>query len=147
METPMKNLNASTPINLREKFGHRYRIEYDPAHTGRKDDPWLQIIPCKRGHVYPHGGNLLGIATSSHGSTATAIAKLERVTVLQEGDDGINAIFPVELLPKIAKLVKPRRKRQLSDKERQAAVERLTKHRFSTPRQSQSDAPESMLAL
>src|SRR2546426_709429 len=97
------------PINLREKFGHRYRIEHAPAHRGRKDHPWLQIIPCKRGHIYPHGGNLLGVATNGRGSTAKAIARLQGVTVLQEGEDGINAVFPVELLPHVAKLVKPRR--------------------------------------
>jgi hypothetical protein len=143
----MQNSKSSTPINLRNCFGRRYRIEYDEAHSGRKDDPWMQIIPCRRGHIYPNGGNLLGVATNTRGATANAIAKLQGVTVTQQGTDGINAIFPVELFPKVAKLVKPRRKRQLTAKERQAAVKRLAKHRFSPADQCRSDGQESKLAV
>jgi hypothetical protein len=138
---------TATPIDLRHQFGDRYRIEFDPAHTGRKNDPWMQIIPCKRGHIYPHGGGLLGVATNGRGSTATAIAKLPGVTVVQDGDDGLNATFPIELFPQIAKLVKPRRKRQLTPQQRQMAAARLANHRFSTARQSSSGPQESTLAV
>lgn len=135
------------PINLRQRFGNRYRIEYDEAHISRKDDPWLQIIPCLRGHIYPHSSELLGVATNSRGSTANAIARLSGVTVLQEGDDGLNAGFPIELFPKIAKLVKPRRKRQLTADQREGAVERLAKHRFSTARQDSLEVQKATLAV
>src|SRR4051812_47664134 len=107
-------------INLREQFGRQYRIGHDPAYAaehggrGRTDDPWLQILLCRRGHIYPHGGDLLGVATNSRGSTATAIATLPGVIVVQDADDGINAIFPLSMFEQIAQLIKPRRKRQLS---------------------------------
>jgi hypothetical protein len=122
-------------INLRERYSKRYRIEYDPAYVAehgkraRADDPWLQTIPCQRGHLYPHGGSLLGVATNGRGPTTAAIARLPGVTVVQDGDDGINAVFPPELLPKVAALVKPRRKRQLSpeQRERLASVGKATR--------------------
>src|SRR5262245_21282727 len=80
-------------INLRERFGNRYVIEYDEAHT-RGDDPWMQVIPCRHGHIYPHGDNLLGIATKGRGPLARSLARMKGVTVTQDGDDGINATFP-----------------------------------------------------
>jgi len=143
----LTNPKSSAPTNLRELFGRRYRIEYDPAHAGRKDDPWLQVIPCRRGHIYPHGGDLLGLATNGRGSTATVIAKLPGVTVLQDGNDGINAVFPLRLFPQVAKLIKPRRRRQLTVEQRQLAALRLAQHRFSPARQNTSEAQESTLAV
>jgi len=135
-----------TPINLRGRFGNRYKIDYDPAHTGRKDDPWLQVIDCQRGHIYPHSTELLGVATNGRGPTAKAIARMPGVTVVQDGDDGINAVFPVELFPKVAKLIKPRRKRQLTAEQRQLATQRLAQHRISSARQSSSETLEPTLA-
>jgi hypothetical protein len=137
----------NTCINLRQRFGKRYKVEYDEASAGRKDDPWLQIIACRRGHIYPHSADLLGVATNGRGSTAKAISRLPGVTIIQEGDDGINAVFPLNMFAAIAKLVKPRRKRQLTAEQRQAAAQRLAQHRFSAARQSRSIAAESTLAV
>ena len=121
-------------INLRNTFGKRYRIEYDPAHRGRADDAWLQIIPCRHGHIYPHSAELLAVATDKRGPIAAAIARLPGVTVLQMGDDGINAAFPLTMLPAVARIIRPKRTRQMTAKQRAAAVERLAKHRFSPAR-------------
>jgi hypothetical protein len=124
-------------INLRERFGH-YRIEYDPAHHGRSDDPWLQIIPCRYGHIYPYGGDKLGVATSR--KIGLQLARLPGVEVWQDGDDGINLVFPHDLLPDVAKIVKPRRKRKLDAAARKRASEQgtvnLARHRLA---KAQSD--------
>lgn len=111
----------STCINLKETFGGKYRISYDEAagsEPGGRSDPWLMLIPCQRGHIYPHGGSLLAVATSVRGGTARAIRSLPGVEVIQDGEDGINASFPVELFPQVAELMLPRRKRQVSEQER-----------------------------
>lgn len=97
-------------INLRERFGERFRIVFDEAHT-RGDDPWLQVIPCQHGHIYPHGGELLGIATNSRGPVARSLARMKGVRVVQDGDDGINAVFPVTMFDRVAALVEPYRRR------------------------------------
>ena len=52
-------------VNLRIRFGRRYRIEYDDSYYAqyglcRGRTPWLKIIPCQRGHIFPWGGNMLG---------------------------------------------------------------------------------------
>jgi hypothetical protein len=103
-------------INLRERFP-KYQIEYDPAHK-RGDDPWMQVIPCHYGHIYPQGGELLAVATNGR-KVGLKLAKLPGVTVLQDGDDGMNIAFPITALPKVAAIMKPRRRRKVTEKERE----------------------------
>jgi hypothetical protein len=59
-------------VNLREQFGHVYRISfdesYDPHHVPKKSlDPWMMTIPCARGVIiYPHGGTTLAVELDYH---------------------------------------------------------------------------------
>ena len=53
-------------MNLQEQFGTRYRVTFDaaynPKHVPRdKLDPCMMQMPCERGTVYPHGGDLLAV--------------------------------------------------------------------------------------
>jgi hypothetical protein len=53
-----------TCINFTERFGARYRIAFDPAYDPKhrprdKLDPWSMVIPCRRGEIYPYGGETL----------------------------------------------------------------------------------------
>jgi hypothetical protein len=125
----------TNPIDIRAIAGNRYRVEWEQSRVARDDDPWLLVIPCARGHIYPHSSELLGVATDSR-SAGLALAKLPGVTVLQEGDDGFNLVFGPKLLPKVAKIVRPKRRRQLSAVQRDICRERLAKHQFKPARQS-----------
>src|SRR5262245_23210935 len=113
------------PIDLHAVAGKRYQVE----PTSRQTDLWELTIPFRHGHVYPHSGELLGVATNTR-SMGLRLAKLAGVEVWQEGDNGFNVVFPPRLFAAVAKIVKPKRKRQLTPKQRLAAVERLAKHRF-----------------
>lgn len=106
-------------INLLESFP-RYQVD----RAGKRNDPWLQVIPCKYGEIYPHGGDLLGFASNGR-KIGLRLARLPGAIVLQDGDDGMNIAFPVAAFPAVAKIVRPRRKRKVTDKER----ERLAKMR------------------
>ena len=117
----------------------RFRTEQPCAQRGPADDPWLQIIPCKHGHICPWGGDLLAICTSQRGGIARRLMALPFVQVVQDGSDGINATFPVE---RFAEIVKPKRRRRLTPEQRQAAVERLRDFQFSPARQSDSEGLE-----
>ena len=62
-------------INLQEQFGTRYRVTFDgaynPKHVPRnKLDPWSMQLPCERGVVYPHGGDLLAVEVEGRRVTA-----------------------------------------------------------------------------
>jgi len=131
-------------INLKDRFGSRYRVVYEESYfaehgqTARADDPWLQVLLCQHGHIYPHGGELLAAATDKRGGIAKKLAALDCTTVVQDGSDGINATFHVRDFERVAELMKPKRRRRLTVEQRRAAAERLAKYAFRPARQSDS---------
>ena len=104
----------STPIDLREEFGHRWRIGLDEAAAGRWKDPWHFQVLCRYGHVCPWGGDLLAASTDRAGSVANRLMKLAGVQIVHDGDDGATVVFPRSLLKTVASLLLPRTVRQPS---------------------------------
>ena len=75
-------------INLQEQFGTRYRVTFDPAYSPKhvprdKLDPWAMLIPCQRGTVYPHGGDLLTVEVEGRRVTANRLRQLDCTTTYQ----------------------------------------------------------------
>jgi hypothetical protein len=135
-------------IDLRQHYAHRYRVtcegSCERAHHGSACDPWNAIVLCQHGHIYPHGELLLGAATNNRGQKANSLAALPCVRVVQDGDDGINVVFDASDFAKVAAIMKPRRKRQLTPEQKAERVARLQKYQFSAA--SQSDF-ETLLPL
>ena len=135
-----------TCINLKDRFGDRYRVVYEKSYfaehgqTARVDDPWLQVLLCKHGHIYLHGRDELAASTNTRGGIARKLAVLNCTTVVQDGSDGINATFHIRDFEQVAELMKPRRRRHLTVEQRRAAAERLAKYAFKPARQSDSEA-------
>ncbi len=100
-------------IDLEKRWGKRYRLEYE---GGAKGDPWLAMICCRYGHIYPHGGTFLGAATNSRGRISNQLSALPCVRVAQDGDDGINVVFDVADFDKVAKIIQPKRRRKINQK-------------------------------
>ena len=123
------------PINLREQFGHQYQIVHDEAYAVEKpqfrvdEEAWLEQIPCKYGHIYPHGGTTLG-AWSDRPSRRRLLRELACCTVHVEGDHEINVLFDVKDFESVARILKPRRRRRLSDTQLRKCSQRLSVHRF-----------------
>jgi hypothetical protein len=127
-------------IDLQDLFGEKHRIRNEQGGKQYQySDPWEAIIPGLHGDIYPHGGNLLGVATKKRGGIATRLADLPFTTVTQDGDDGMNLTFELEDFDTVAEIVRLRRRRQLSDEQRAAAAEHLKQFQF----QAASDAPNS----
>jgi hypothetical protein len=121
--------------NLKELFGDRYRIKVEESHGAergteikRNVDPWLLIIPCQNGHICPWDEDLLAACTSHRRFVVRDLVAVG-CTVVQDGDDGVNATFPVEAFDEVAEIMKPWKRRRISDEQRQAAVERLRRYR------------------
>ncbi len=51
------------------------------------------------------------------------MAALDFTTVHQGGDDGLTVLFPVEKVAAVAKIMRPRRRRQVSEAERERLAE------------------------
>lgn len=116
-------------------FGNEYKISTDPAYdpTGiRHDnlDPWYFTIPCKFGTIWAHGGKMLCIDIDYHDRIARKVGAIPGVRLKCDGDREKTFIFPVSLFGEVADLVKPRRRKQMTPKQRREAVKRLAPHRF-----------------
>jgi len=129
----------SAVVNLRQLFGRQHKVEYDPAFAAeyganaRVDDPWLQIIPGRHGHIYPHGDNLLAATTNSRGPIANRLCAMPSAQVWQDGDDGVTILFAVEQFKIVAKLLRLRGRRTLTDAAREKLVAAGAASRFRVP--------------
>ena len=115
-----------TCINLKERFGRRFKVVYEESYwadrgTGaRAEDPWLLIVPGRYGHISPHGGNLLAASVDGYRKVAGVLRRLPCCRVHQDGDYGeLTVLFDVGDFAKVARIVRPRRRRQVSEAERQ----------------------------
>ena len=123
-------------MNLKERYGKRYRVRHEKSYKAQygprawTPDTWLQIIPCRHGHIYPHGGDVLAAATDKAGGMARRLKALDFATVHQDGTDGVTVLFPIERFDEVAEIMQPKRRRRLSPEARKAAGERLAKYRL-----------------
>lgn len=120
-------------INLRERLGHRFRVAMEESHgkvsgkQGRAGDPWLQIIPCRNGHISPYGGEELAACTKARGQIAKRILdEVQSAVMWQDGQDGCNIRFHVSDFDAVASVMVPHKRRVGSPQ----AAERLSAYRF-----------------
>ena len=109
---------------------------------GAREDirrPWYHVIPCQYGHIYVHGDDELGFASDKPGGVAKRVANLPFTRVTQSGDDGMNIVFDVAHFDEVAAIVKPRRKRILSDEHREKLVEAGRLSRFAGSETTQTN--------
>lgn len=138
-------------INLKERFGDRYRIAFDPAYNPRGRpkkllDPWMMIIPCRYGEIYPDGGDFLRVDIDGHNRIAARVAELQYCELVQDGDIEQTIRFPVTKFEQVAEIVRPYRRRQISDKERTRLWELGLPHRFTKQQRQSSAVPEATAA-
>ena len=137
-------------INLRTQYGKRYRVVYEESYyaqygpNARVEDPWLMILSCKFGHIFAHGGNMLAASVDGHPNVAGLLRRLKCCHVCQDGDDGITVLFGAADFAQVAKVMKPRRRRQMTEEQKRIAAERLAKYAFRPARQN---AAEGQTAL
>jgi hypothetical protein len=113
-------------INLRQRFGGTYRTSLDPAFDDPRD-PWGHQIRC-RGQgvtIYPHGGELLAVEVNHRRGIARQLAQLG-LRCTQDGDTEKTFIFPVSRFDEVAAVVKPRKRRQLTEAQKEAFRSRMT---------------------
>jgi len=129
-------------IDLSERFGSRYRVTHEESYTaergqhGRTHEPCLQMIPCRHGSIYVHGGELLGASTKFRGRVAKRLAALPCVRIAQDGDDGVNVVFRVTDFDTVAAILKPKRRRKLTPEQVAERTERLRRYQFSSAGQN-----------
>jgi hypothetical protein len=121
-----------TCVNLQQEFGDRYRVTRDPASTprGATDDPWNQRIPTRSGEIYPFGAELLVVEVEGHRKPRGQLSRLECCKPHQTGDEFGSFRFDAKHFDQIAEIVKPRKRWQVSEEERQRLAEMSAKYGF-----------------
>ncbi|MFN8626030.1 MAG: hypothetical protein U0587_08630 [Candidatus Binatia bacterium] len=136
-------------INLAERFGHLYRIGWEAdgktkSQWAREDWPWLMEIRCRYGAVSPFGGILLAMTDKPRIG-----AQLRRLPCVlhAQGDLEVLIRFHVDHIEQVLALLKPYRRRQVSEEQKRQQAERLAPYRFgkSAAVQSENTAPESTI--
>jgi hypothetical protein len=132
-------MSEPTCINLAQMFSDRYRIGHDEAAItwGERRDPWMMTIPCAgRGlTIYPQGGTTLALECNCRPGIARQVAATPGVRIHQDGGmaGGMTFLFDVSLFEQVAEIVKPRRRRRLSEEERARRIERFGAARRNAP--------------
>ncbi len=113
-----------TCINLKNRFGGRYRVVYEESFRAdrgvrtRLEDPWLMIVPCRYGHIFPHDGSLLAASVDGHPNVAGVLRRLRCCRFHQDGDFGeLTVLFNLVDFDKVAAIMRPRCRRQVSESE------------------------------
>src|SRR5262249_48881601 len=119
-----------TCIDLQARFGRRFRVrvEADGATKSqwpREEWPWLMEIPCRRGRIYPKGGEILQ-AVSDRPSIRKQLRGLSCVLSVR-GDLEVVVTFHVEDAEQVFALLKPYRRRRLSEAQRVKQAEILAR--------------------
>lgn len=133
----MKGHDQKDCVNLWHLFGHEYRVgwdpAYDPEHVPReKLDPWYFEISGARGKVWPYGGEYLAAKVDGRPKTVKEfLATVPGSVLIQDGDREKTIRFHYVWLHRAAELLRLRRKRRLSEKQKKECIERIAKYRFA----------------
>jgi hypothetical protein len=131
-------------INLKERFGRLFKVRSEESYYAERSQfraaeaPWLMVIPCVGGEIYPHGGDTLA-AFLRAGPRAERLKRLPCVQVKTVGGDGTTVLFSVDVFDQVVKIIRPRRRRRLSEAQRRACAAHLAKVRPQALPQSDSD--------
>ena len=125
-------------VGLRQTFPGRYRFDWDEAYWAERSEfraveaPWLQIIPCKFGKIYPHGGRKLAAYCNAGGAKRKELETLPSVQLAQGGGADCPEVivtFDVADIEQAAQVLKARRPRQYSATTKAMLKERLARVR------------------
>ena len=120
-------------INLKQRYGDRHKVEYEESYYAVRskqtvEDPWQMILLCQHGHICPWGGSKLAACTDRAGRIANRLMALPFIELAQDGDDGANVVFDAAHFDAVAEIMKPRRRRRMSDAQKAAAAARLRQY-------------------
>ena len=101
-------------INLKKQFGRRYRVTYEESYhaehgpNARVEYPWLMIIPCKYGQLYPWDESTLAASVDGYPKVAGQFRRLKCCRVHQDGDFGeLTVLFDIADFAKVARIMRP----------------------------------------
>ncbi len=127
-------------IDLKKGFGQKYRIFMDEAwyeETAEsypdkiKHRPWYYEIRGKYGTIYFYGTDKLAVRITANRIKSRIKTHYWNILRLYlEAEDESVFLFSPENFEIVAGLIQARRKRQITNEQRQVIIERTKKYRF-----------------
>ena len=125
---------APIPINLKEKYGERFKIGIDESAFCEKEspkNPWYFKILCKYGDIYPVSNKRLGFHCTGERIRGRLHKDHPEIGIQNWSDDGEAIfIFDQEQFDIVAEYAKPRRRRCLKNKDRRRLANAGQRSRF-----------------
>ena len=127
-------------IDLWRMYGHDYRVSWDPAYDTsgvprHKLDPWYFVIHGRFGTVYPFGGMCLVCEIDNHNKIARkALENVNGSTLIQDGEYEKAIRFAAEYFPIVADILRLRRRKKLSQEQKEKCSRQLAKFKFRSIR-------------
>ena len=135
-------------VNLKERFGRRFKVRYDESYGAEnpkfrsEEEPWLQVIPCIGGEIYPHDGDTLAAFLRS----GPRAERLKRLGCVQIKTEGTTVLFAVADFDQVAEIMQPRKRRSPQYTPEQLEARRQAMNRINAARlQSRPDGQESTI--
>lgn len=133
-------------INLHEMYEKSYKIGFDPtvlAYPELKKDPDYRIIPCRFGEIYSYSSELLAVWVNGNKRIQRMKREIPELIFKNNGDGEAVFLFHPELFKKIAKFVKPFRKRHLSPETKEKLLNASMSTRFKPKNTVQKPTSEN----
>lgn len=113
-------------INLKTRYGKTYRISWDEAKE-HPNDPWMMQIKGRKGIIYPYGGEYLCAEVDYRPKIA---GRLERMgfELIQDGDEEKTFRFHVKDFDRMAEVLMPYRRPQLTEEQRETRRQAMQKY-------------------
>jgi hypothetical protein len=116
--------------NLRDTYGKSYRVSYDPC-ADSFHDPAMHTIPTRTGEVYVHSETHAGVEISVRYRNRIKMLLGRGSRIHQDTADMVVFLVPWESLEGVLPLLRPCKRRQVSEEERQRLIEITKRARFS----------------
>jgi len=99
----------------------------------------MQTLPCQNGLIYPYGQDRLAIECKA--PTAKKLLALPGLHLNQDGETERTLVFDVTTFDAVAEIVKPRRRRILTEQQKVAHAERIRAYRFQKCTRPKAEKP------
>jgi hypothetical protein len=124
-------------LNLKEIVGKRYKITLDESYEAGADDNgklWYYRVPCKHGHVFVNGEQELGVYCDKP-NVIGLLRLIDGLRLLQRGDREASFGFHPDKLHEVAKIMRARKRPQLTDEHKAALAAHISQYSFPKTRE------------
>jgi hypothetical protein len=104
-------VDVAQVVNLQNYYGKLYKIGREAGEFKGSSCPWHMTIECKHGHIAPNGKDLLWVSADkpiASSNLRNLAASDDRVTMKQDGDDGVSVVVHVDNINLISAIMKPK---------------------------------------